>query len=119
MFGQSVRFGLKNQKIGDQDMAKFIVLYTQPKDTDGFEKYYHETHLPLVRQIPNIKGASVNYVVNTQNAEEDFYLIAELEFKDVQVLQASMSSAEGKKVQEDAINMAPFLHKPPIVLISK
>ena len=100
-------------------MAKFIVLYTQPKDKEGFEKYYQETHMPLVRQIPNIKGASVSYVVNTQNAEADFHLIAELEFEDVQVLQASMSSAEGKKVQEDAINIVPFLHKPPMVLITK
>jgi uncharacterized protein (TIGR02118 family) len=119
MFGPRYPVPLTPQMTGDEDMAKFIVLYTQPKDKDGFEKHYNEVHTPLVKQIPNIKAASVNYVVNTQNTEEDIYLIAELEFENVQVLQAAMSSAEGKRVQEDAINIAPFLQKPPVVLITK
>lgn len=31
-------------------MAKMIVIYTQPKDQAGFEKYYNEIHIPLVQK---------------------------------------------------------------------
>lgn len=100
-------------------MAKFIVLYTQPKDKEGFEKYYHEVHMPLVRDIPNIQRVSIDYVATRQNTNEDFYLIVELEFESLEVMQSSLSTEVGKRVQEDAKNIAPFLHEPPKILVTK
>lgn len=100
-------------------MAKFVVMYQQPKEKEKFDTYYQNTHMPLVNQMPNIKSAAVHYVVNTQNSEADYYLVAELEFENVEILQASFATPEGKKVREDGQNLAPFLHQPPTVLITK
>lgn len=100
-------------------MAKFLVLYQQPKDKEKFDEYYQNYHMPLVNQMPNLKGAAVRYVVNTQNTEADYYLIAELEFEDVETLQASFATPEGRKVQEDGLNLEPFLHQPPVILVTK
>ena len=35
-------------------MAKLTVLYGHPEDTEAFEEYYANTHLPLAAKIPNV-----------------------------------------------------------------
>ncbi|WP_409305777.1 EthD family reductase [Peribacillus sp. SCS-155] len=100
-------------------MAKFIVLYEKPKDIEGFEKHYNEVHMPLVDKMPNVHNASIHYIKNAQNTDTNYYLIAELEFANVDDLHASLSSPEGKQVGDDAANLAPYLHKPPLILITE
>ncbi len=100
-------------------MAKFMVLYQQPKDKEKFDDYYQNIHMPLVQQMPNIKKAAVQHVVSTQNTDAGYYIIAELEFETLEILQAAFETPEGKNVQEDGRNLAPFLNQPPTVLITK
>lgn len=38
-------------------MQAFVVLYTQPKDTAAFEKYYREKHRPLLASHAEEIGA--------------------------------------------------------------
>lgn len=42
-------------------MAKMIVLYGAPKDPAAFDRYYRETHLPLVKAIPGLCCLEVNH----------------------------------------------------------
>ncbi|MBO1914653.1 EthD family reductase, partial [Microvirga sp. 3-52] len=42
-------------------MAKMIIMYEQPMDKVGFEKYYFDVHVPLGKKIPNITNNSVHH----------------------------------------------------------
>lgn len=98
-------------------MAKVLVFYEPPKDLNGFEEYYHNVHVPLVQTLPNLKGAEIHRVLQTQNSEENWYLFAELQFDSPEEISKALESPEGLKVQGDILNLMPFLNKPPIISI--
>ncbi|KGR79031.1 EthD family reductase [Ureibacillus manganicus] len=100
-------------------MAKLMVMYERPTNIDDFEKYYQEVHLPMVQEVPNLKNACINRVIQTQNSSEPIYLIAELEFENMEVLQNALSSTGGQKLQNDVVNLVKLLPKPPIVCITE
>lgn len=99
-------------------MAKMIVIYTQPKDQAGFEKYYNEIHIPLVQKIPNLTGAEVHHVLQSMYTEEQLYLIAELKFESPQTLTEALATPEFQEVQGDVKNLLKYLDKPPVVAIT-
>ena len=41
-------------------MAQLVVLYKTPKNTDAFDKYYFETHVPLAKKLPGLKKYDVS-----------------------------------------------------------
>jgi uncharacterized protein (TIGR02118 family) len=98
-------------------MAKMIVMYDQPKDKEGFDKYYHEVHIPLAEKVPNLKNAGVHNVLQTMNSEQQLYLIAELEFETPEILTKSLASPEFLAVQGDLRNIMQYLNKPPVVVL--
>jgi uncharacterized protein (TIGR02118 family) len=103
---------------GAIEMAKLVVMYDQPKDQEGFEKYYFSVHVPLAQKLPHLKGAEINRVLQAQNTAEQSYLLVELYFESSQELTQALSSAEGRDVQGDIVNLMPFLDKPPVILIT-
>jgi len=98
-------------------MAKMIVMYDQPKNKEGFEKYYNEVHIPLAEKVPNLKSAGVHHVLQTMNSDQQLYLIAELEFETPEILAKSLATPEAQEVQGDLRNLMEFLNKPPVVAI--
>jgi uncharacterized protein (TIGR02118 family) len=38
-------------------MIQTLVLYNAPADTVAFQRYYHQTHIPLAKKIP---GATID-----------------------------------------------------------
>lgn len=99
-------------------MAKVIVVYEEPKDKDGFEGYYSNVHIPLVKAIPNLKGTTLNRVIQGINTNKNVYLVAELEFEDLDTLNRALASEKGREVQEDVANLVPFLNRSPVILIT-
>lgn len=100
-------------------MAKVIVIYEEPKDKDGFEKYYFDVHIPLASKIPNLKNSAINRVVEGMNTDQNVYLVTELEFEDRDTLHQAMTSPQGQEVQRDVVNLIPFLNKTPVILIAE
>lgn len=100
-------------------MAKMIVMYEEPKDKEGFENHYFSVHIPIAEKLPNIIGSSIHRVVNTRNSDLNLYLIAELEFENLDVLQEALGSQAGKELTNDTKNLLPFLEKPPIVTFTQ
>jgi uncharacterized protein (TIGR02118 family) len=98
-------------------MAKLIVIYDQPKDQAGFEKYYNEVHIPLVQKVPNLKAAEVHRVLQSMYTNEKLYLIAELHFENPEVLAQALATPEFQEVQGDVKNLVTYLNKPPVVAI--
>lgn len=98
-------------------MAKVLVTYQQPTDQEGFERHYHNVHIPLVQKLPYLKGAEIHRVLQAQNTSENYYLFAELLFDNPAFLSESLASPEGQEVQGDVLNLLPYLSKPPVILI--
>ena len=63
--------------------------------------------MPLVQEIPNLQRFEPARVVATPDGSEPpYYLIGELYFEDIEQVQASLSSNEGKAVVADMQNFA-------------
>ena len=44
-------------------MVKLVVAYGTPEDPDAFDRYYADTHIPLVNKIPNLRRFESGKVV--------------------------------------------------------
>jgi uncharacterized protein (TIGR02118 family) len=88
-------------------MVKGTALFGHPEDLDAFEEYYANTHVPLVRKIPNLQRFEAAKVVATPDGSEPpYHRIGELYFEDVEQMQAGLSSDEGQAVTADFQNFA-------------
>jgi len=88
-------------------MIKATVLYGHPKDTDSLEKYYAETHLPLVSKTSGIaKAEYTKFLPNPDGSAPVYYRMAELYFESPAELQQALNSPEGKAMAADLSNFA-------------
>lgn len=88
-------------------MFKVLVLYDQPDDPAAFDKYYDETHTPLVRKIPNLLNIQTNRVIaNATGGDSPYYLVAELQFADKAAFEQAAASDEFKATGADLANFA-------------
>jgi uncharacterized protein (TIGR02118 family) len=88
-------------------MVKITVLYGHPEDPAAFEEHYINTHIPLVKKVPNLKRYEAARVVAAPDGSEPpYYRIAESYFEDMEQLRSSMSTPEGQAPAKDAPNFA-------------
>ncbi|MBS1745970.1 MAG: EthD family reductase [Bacteroidetes bacterium] len=88
-------------------MIKGTVLYGHPKDADAFEKYYAETHLPLVSKTSGVvKAEYTKFLPNPDGTAPAYYRMAELYFDGPAELQQALNSPEGKAMAADLSNFA-------------
>ena len=93
-----------------EPMAFVTVIYNQPKDTAAFEKYYAETHLPLVganqKEIGFDKAELTKFYSNLDGSAPKFYRQAELYFPSMDALKKGVATPGFKKVADDLKNFA-------------
>jgi uncharacterized protein (TIGR02118 family) len=93
-----------------EPMAIVTVLYKQPKDTAAFEKYYAESHLPLVaanqQEIGFTKAELTKFESNLDGSPPALYRQAELYFPSMAALEKGTATAGFKKVAGDLPNFA-------------
>ena len=88
-------------------MIKITVLYKHPTDAEKFKTYYKEKHLPLVDTIEGLAKAEITEIQGELGGKpSDYFLMAELYFKNEAQMQESMSSLEGQTVANDLSNFA-------------
>ena len=91
-------------------MAIVTVIYKQPKDTAAFEKYYAETHVPLVganqAEIGFTKAELTKFESNVDGSAPALYRQAELYFPSMDALKKGTATAGFKKVAGDLPNFA-------------
>ncbi len=88
-------------------MIQLTALYGHPQDTAAFDRYYQETHVPLALKIPGLQGYIANKPISTDPQQPSpHYLIAELYFENMAVLQAAFQSPEGQAAAADTQNFA-------------
>jgi uncharacterized protein (TIGR02118 family) len=73
-----------------------VALWKTPNDSDGFEKHYFSNHVPIIQELPGLKGA------NTAKATSGpYFRVAELRFGSMDELGAAFSSEAGQKLMAD------------------
>lgn len=88
-------------------MIQLTVLYGHPQSPEAFDHHYHETHAPLARKIPRLKGYTINKPVPLDPQEQSpYYLIADLYFENMEEFQAALRSPEGQAAAADVPNFA-------------
>jgi uncharacterized protein (TIGR02118 family) len=84
-------------------MVRLMVLYNRPEDTAAFDKHYNEIHIPLAKKLPGL----VRYTVSRNlRAEEQHYLVAELDWADMAAFRAAMGSPAGAEATGDVPKFA-------------
>ena len=88
-------------------MAKLLVLYKNPKNSEAFDKHYTSVHIPLAKKIPGLKKYDVSTgAVGTPAGPSGIHLVATLYFDSVDALKAGLASPEGKAAAGDLANFA-------------
>jgi uncharacterized protein (TIGR02118 family) len=88
-------------------MAKVIALYKTPRSAAAFDQYYFNTHLPIAKKIPGLRGYDVNSgPVGTPAGPGPLHLIATLTFDSLAAIQTALGSPEGQATVNDLANFA-------------
>ncbi len=86
---------------------KITVLYGAPADRDAFEKYYEETHMPLVDEVDDLGDVELSLgLPGADGSPPAFYRMIEFWFDNVEHLQSVTSTPEWKRVVDDVPNFA-------------
>ena len=84
---------------------KFMVLYGHPPNPTEFEKYYLDTHMPLVAAI---KGArryeAAKCLPQADGSPPAFYRVFEMWFDSAEHMATVFATPEGAKVRADVPN---------------
>lgn len=88
-------------------MVRFLVLYDVPSDIDEFERHYREVHIPLAKKLPGLLRYSLSRNIAPIRGGAPYYLVAELDWSDMDSLKRAFSSPEGKATADDVARFAP------------
>lgn len=90
-------------------MTYVLVQYGTPADAAAFDRYYRETHIPLAKRLPGLRGYTIS--AGTVDSVPGSpvpapYLVALLSFDSVAAFEAALTSAEGQATAADLANFA-------------
>ena len=87
-------------------MAQLLVLYNAPADAVAFQRYYHQTHIPLAKKITGLRSTTISDGPVQAMAGDAPHLVASLTLDAMVDLQAAMASPEGQATAADLQNFA-------------
>jgi uncharacterized protein (TIGR02118 family) len=85
---------------------RLVVSYGKPEDTDAFDGYYRDTHVPLATKLPGLKKFTVGHVQPLDPSQQAPYFVAELDFESEEAMGQAFSSNEGQAAAADVANFA-------------
>jgi|SRR5579884_3483052 len=88
-------------------MLKAVILLPRRPDLspEEFARHFHETHLPLLTQVPGLRRQVVNWAFPAPDGAPPAYdAVAEDWFDDAAAMQAAFASPQGQAVLADAPN---------------
>jgi uncharacterized protein (TIGR02118 family) len=96
---------------GDGNAGAIVtVIYKAPKDTAAFEKYYADTHIPLVvnsqKEIGFTRAELTRFNSNLDGSKPARYRQAELYFPSLAAAKKGLATPAFKKVGDDLANFA-------------
>ncbi len=87
-------------------MIKLVALFKRPEDVEEFDRHYEDTHAPLMRKVPGLERMEVTRNLKAFRGEPDYYLIAEMYFRDKESFDAAMASEENRAAGKDLMSFA-------------
>jgi uncharacterized protein (TIGR02118 family) len=87
-------------------MIKLVALFKRPADVEAFDRHYDDTHAPLMRKVPGLERMEVTRNLKAFRGEPDYYLIAEMYFRDQESFDAAMASEENRAAGKDLMGFA-------------
>lgn len=93
-------------------MHKLTILYWTSSNPDHFRRYYVETHIPLVEQMPGIARMNYSFGLESLGPDPAPFCLFEAWFESAEAMGAASASPEGQKVTADVAN---FAEGPPLV----
>jgi uncharacterized protein (TIGR02118 family) len=87
-------------------MAQVLVLYNTPAEPTAFDRYYHQTHIPLANAIPGLRSYVISSGPVQALAGSAPYLVAILTFDSLADVTAALASPEGQAAAADVPNFA-------------
>lgn len=87
-------------------MVRFLVLYPPPTDVEAFEKHYFEVHVPLAKRLPGLRRYTVSRNPARVRGPQPCYLMAELDWDDMDSLRRDFASPLGQETARDADKLA-------------
>ncbi|MGD8616669.1 MAG: EthD family reductase [Gammaproteobacteria bacterium] len=88
-------------------MIKFVLLFPRKKglSRDEFMRQWRDVCVPMVRELPGLRGLVISPVIEQLSAEEPQYDgIAEWWFDDLEAGKAALESPQAKAVIDDMPN---------------
>jgi uncharacterized protein (TIGR02118 family) len=92
------RVGARRTEETDQ-MVRFIALYDQPEDAEAFDRHYREVHIPLAKKLPGLRRYTISRNARPSRGADAYYLVAELDWDDMDALERDFRSPEGEGCQ--------------------
>jgi uncharacterized protein (TIGR02118 family) len=87
-------------------MIKLIALFRRPEDIEAFDSHYDEVHAPLMSKVPGLERMEVTRNLQAFRGDPEYYLIAEMYFKDKDAFDAAMASEENRAAGRDLMSFA-------------
>lgn len=88
-------------------MFRLTALYGYPKDPASFDRYHEETHIPLAKKLPGLKGYVVSKPeVFNSAAPSPAYVMTELYFENREAFEEALAAIEGQVAVADVQNFA-------------
>ena len=87
-------------------MPQILVLYHPPANPAAFDKYYHETHIPIANKIPGLRSYQISASPPRVLAGNPVHLVAILTFDSMAGIDAALASPEGQTTAADLANFA-------------
>jgi len=98
--------------------VKFVVVFPTPKDTDAFEKRFHEEHVPLaMARLAGETDIIATRIVAAPQGPCPFHRVVEVYFPSMQALEACAASEGGKETLAHAFQISTG--GPPLVFVAE
>lgn len=88
-------------------MIRFLVVYETPADPAAFDQHYRDFHIPLAKKLPGLRQYTISRNTIPIRGGEAFYLVAELDWDDMDAMQAAFASPDGQAAAADVEVLAP------------
>ena|SRR5687768_16869393 len=87
-------------------MIKLVALFKRPEAVEEFDAHYEQTHAPLMRMVPGLERMEVTRNLKAFRGEPEYYLVAEMYFRDQETFDAAMASEENRAAGKDLMSFA-------------
>ena len=88
--------------------ARFIVLWGEPTDKKTFDEHYWKVHIPLAKNLPNLKSYTASRNLSLVRGEAPYYLVGELEWDSLEDLRKDFQSPEGRATADDVAKLSEW-----------